>query len=171
MHFTKSLPDYSPADGWALSYRVVGDVDGDAVEPSVVTVTAVDAGWDVAIPARATAGLRGGTHRLFGWVTNAGTGERVVIHDERITVTPNVAAVVPSELLTGNQRILAAIDARLEGRVTGDQESVMINGTSLTRIPIEKLSTLRGVYAAKVWQEKHPDESHPRHLVRFGRVR
>lgn len=169
VQWTKSLSDYLSSDGWTLSYRVVGaeqeitaaDIDADAN---------TSGGWDVTIPAAASV-LAQGTYRLIGFVAKASTSERYVIHDEAIRVDPDVAAGALDSILTDNQRTLAAIEARLAGRVASDQESVAIDGTALTRIPIAELASLRGVYAARVWRELHPGRSNPVHAMRFTRAR
>lgn len=170
VQWSKTLPDFSPADGWSLHYRLVGDASEIAAASIVATDNGIG-GWDVVIPATATL-LAAGTYRLIGWVENTATPvERHTAIDYVLTVEANLALGDPSTLQSANVKILAAIDARLSNRLVADQESVSINGTMITRIPIEKLMTMRGVYAAKVWREQHPGVSNPRHAMRFGHVR
>jgi hypothetical protein len=125
--------------------------------------------WDVSVSA-ANSLVAAGVWRLIGWVSNV-AGERHVIFDEEMTILADATTVSPTGLLTPNERILIAIAARLEGRVTADQEQVQINGTAITRIPIEKLSALRGIYEGKVWREQNQTRSYPVHKMRFTRAR
>lgn len=152
-----------------LSYRVTG-ADQEIAPADINAPANTTGGWDVTIPA-AVSVLPQGTYRLIGFVTNATTSERYVVHNDAIRVDPDVASGSLDSIVTDNQRTLAAIEARLAGRVTADQESVQIDGTALTRIAIEKLMTLRGIYAARVWRELHPGQSNPSHELRFVRAR
>jgi hypothetical protein len=168
--WTKSLADFLPSDGWALKYRLTNAPANAEITAANIVATANAAGyWDVVIAAASTS-VAAGTWRLIGWVLLA-SGERHVVYDDVLSVLPDAAAATPANLLTPNERILAAIDARLLGRVTADQETVQVNGSALTRIPIQELSVLRGVYAAKVWREKHQDVSNPVHRMRFRSAR
>jgi hypothetical protein len=167
--WTKSLDDFAPSDGWTLSYRFVGAAEEIAATAVVATANTIG-GWDVAIAA-VDSDVAPGVYRLIGYVSNAGTGARHTVVDETVTIAANLATGTPASLQSDNENILAAIDARMSGRITADQESVAINGTQITRIPIEKLATLRGIYAARVWREQNPGRSNPSHALRFRHAR
>lgn len=174
VQWTKSLPDFLSSAGWTLSYRLFGSTGSPAAPPqslpptAIVTTANTSGGFDVVITPTAWAQLfiNGDTCRLMGWVTNV-AGERHTVYEGNCIVTPNVALGGLKAFQTPNQRILAAIDARLEDRMTADQESVQINGTMLTRIPIEKLAALRGAYVVRVWRDLNPGRSFPSHEIRF----
>lgn len=167
LQWSKSLADFSSSDGWALSYRFVGE-QATIDAANIAAVPNAAGGWDVSITA-ANSITPPGVYRLIGFVTLA--GERHTVVDKAIEAFPNLATGTAGSLQTPNEIILAAIDARMLGRLTADQEHVQINGTALTRIPIEKLAALRGVYASKVWRERHPGVSYPSHAMRFSRAR
>jgi hypothetical protein len=48
------------------------------------------------------------------------------------------------------ERILAAIEARIEGRISKDADSYSIEGRSISRMPMEQLLRLRGIYQREV---------------------
>lgn len=56
--------------------------------------------------------------------------------------------------MTHAQRMLDAIEAALEGRVTADVQSYQISGRSITKIPIAELMTLRKQYMVEVANER-----------------
>lgn len=171
VQWTKSLSDFPSSAGWVLRYRFTNAVAGTEIPAAAVVTTPNTAGgWDVVL-SPANLAIAAGIWRLVGWVVLSATGERRVVYDEAMTILADATNLSPGALLTDNERTLAAIEARLAGRVTADQEAVTINGTTLTRIPIEKLGALRGVYAARVWHEQNPGRSSPVHKVRFGHVR
>lgn len=167
--WTKSLSDYPTSDGWTLHYRIVG-VEEEIPDANIDASENTFGGWDVVIAA-ADSSLDAGAYRIIGWVVSGDASQRHTIYDGTVTVLADVASVSAADLQTPNQKILAAIDARLAGRITADQESVQIDGTSLVRIPIKDLATLRGVYSAKVWREFNPGRSNPSHELRFVRAR
>jgi hypothetical protein len=170
VQWTKSLADFVPSDGWTLKYRFTNAVAGGEIAAANVTCAPNASGyWDVTVSA-ANSLVAAGVWRLIGWVSNV-AGERHVIFDEEMTILADATSVSPTGLQTPNERILIAIAARLEGRVTADQEQVQINGTAITRIPIEKLSALRGIYEGKVWREQNPTRSYPVHKMRFTHAR
>jgi hypothetical protein len=123
--WTKQLADYPPADGWLLHYKLVG--------PSTLAadITAVDDGgtFDVTIPAAATGfgGFIAGTYRMIGYVDGVGA-ERHTIYRADVEILPNVAAVSYANLRTHDEKMLAAIQAALEGRSSADIEQSMPTG-------------------------------------------
>lgn len=171
VQWTKPLSDFLPSDGWALKYRMTNAMAGAEITAANIVATPNAAGyWDVALAA-ADSSVAAGVWRLIGWVVLAATGERHTIYDETVNVFADAATATPAALQTDNEKTLAAIDARLSGRMTADQEQVQINGTAITRIPIKDLRAMRGSYAAAVWREQNPDVSNPRHIVRFTHAR
>lgn len=50
------------------------------------------------------------------------------------------------------ERMLAAIEARLEGRISSDHQRYTVDGRSLDRIPILELQALRDKYRREVYQ-------------------
>lgn len=75
--------DYSAADGWALTYYIVGAVNLS------VTATADGTGFDVTISATSSATLTTGDYALTGRVSK--DGEVFTVYSGRLNVLPNLA--------------------------------------------------------------------------------
>jgi hypothetical protein len=56
-----------------------------------------------------------------------------------VTVTPDLTTATPGTYLSPYHRELAIIEDLLAGRLTADVQSYTLDGTSATKIPIEKL--------------------------------
>jgi hypothetical protein len=76
-------------------------------------------------------------------------------------VTPDLGAAGAGDVQSFAERMLAAIEARLEGRLDADLESYGVAGRQVVKIPFEKLSAEREKYAQKVWQEQNPGKWGP----------
>jgi hypothetical protein len=55
---------------------------------------------------------------------------------------------------THASRMLTAIEAALEGRITSDMEQYSIAGRQITKIPVNELLVLRDKYKAEVQAEE-----------------
>ena len=82
-------------------------------------------------------------------------------------------AVAGHESRTHAVKVLASVEAVIEGRATRDQESYSINGRTLTRTPIADLLLLRDRYRKEVGSERRGGRPKPllrrKINVRFGR--
>ena len=147
--YTRSLSDYPANDGWTLAVHLRGrTVEGSAN----ATVAASGADYVVTFPATVTASLPAGGYTWIERVTKAGE-----VNDPAtgtVDVTPNVAAATAAGLQTHAARTLAALQAKLEGRVTADQETLQVDGMAISRIEIDKLEALVRRYQAKVNAER-----------------
>ena len=88
----------------------------------------------------------------YWWQLRATSGDVVDVVDEgQLTVAPDLAAAGPDhDGRSHAERVLAAIEAVIEGRASMDQESYSINNRSLSRTPIADLLVLRSKYKAEV---------------------
>lgn len=155
VQWTKSLEDYLPDDGWVLSYAFVCATDqhietaannGDGTH--LTTLSSVD-----------TAALVVGVYRWQAYVTKS--SERHVVGEGQLEVVADFAAAGYStgyDARTHVKKFLDALEARLQGRVTADQESLSIDGISIARIPISDVMQLyrdyKGLYASEVAAER-----------------
>lgn len=164
VQWTRVVSSYSNADGWNLNYMLVGP-GALAAQP---TVTVVNGLFTVTLPATATATSTAGTYRLIGWVDGV-NAERHTVFDGFVDVLPNVATTTFANLKTHAEKMLAAIQAALEGRATADIQSYQIDGTLITKLPFDQLMKYRGIYESMVWREQNPGVSMPKTVVRFAR--
>ena len=154
--------DY-PAATWTLTYNFAGP---DTVNVSSGWTIAAESGgtWLVQVAKATTATYAAGRYQYRGYVTSG--SERYQIFNGAIVFEPNLA------VLTGDQRseaqkILAAIQAAIEGRLTTQEESYSVGGRSISKTPLPELLRLRGIYTGIVWREMHPGEMMPQTGARF----
>ncbi len=135
--WTRSLADYSAANGWVLKYALRGpavvdlesEVDGDS---HLVTIAPADL-------------TTAGTYSVQGYVEKETA--RHTIYTGRLKVTPNlVAAAANFDGRSHAQRVIDAIEAVIEGRATRDQQEMWIDGEKLVRTPFEELIRIRARY-------------------------
>lgn len=74
-------------------------------------------------------------------------GERQLVCRGRMVIQPNPESAGDTNHQSHAEKMLAAIEARLEGRIISDHQSYTIGGRSLDRIPFEELHKLRNKYA------------------------
>lgn len=165
--WTVSDPAYPASDGWTIRYALAGpaklDIETTAgatdTERSVTVAAAATAAWNTTTEARA-----------FRWTRYAEKGsgetlERYVVGEGRLLVQPNPSSM--PEGGTWNERMLAAIEATLAGRVVADVASYQINGRALNRLDFAELRRARRAYRAEVWRERNPGRSFPGLAVSF----
>lgn len=154
LHWSRTFDDYSPADGWALSYTLVG-----ATNVYTIAAEANDdaTGFDVDLAASATTGYAAGLYKLVEVLTNAGSGDRVTFVTTTLTVGANLAATAAGGADTRShaQKMLDAINAWLESKAPM-AGSVELNGRKISYYPIADLLKLQGRYAAIVAREQTP---------------
>lgn len=158
--WSRDVPAYPPADGWALRYVFNG--------PQVMEVAAfADAGdYRVEIAASATANYPPGRYRWAAYVIGPGD-ERYTIDTGDLVVYPNWLTAEPGDVRSHARRMLDLVEAALEKRIPKDQQSYEIDGQRLDRIPIERLLDLRARYRREVRAE----EGHGSALGRFIHAR
>jgi hypothetical protein len=160
--WTRSLPEFSPADGWVLSYSFRGPSKLD------VQAAAQTADWLVTLLATDTAKLEAGRYEWIARVALA--GEVYTVADGTLLVEPNLALANAGDRLSHDERMLAALEALAEGKVTADAESYSIGDRSIVKLPMEQVLRFIGIYRAKVWRARHPGQSLPNHVVTFRAV-
>lgn len=156
VEFLVAIPgDYS---GWTGSARLTG--------PSTMDATScATEGTDFHIffagqgTPPATKSLTAGQYTLTVWATSADGQRRVTIVQHPLSVTADLSQGTPAQqhALVMLPIIEAAIQARLTGNADGGLEQYAIDGTSVTKLPMEELQRLRRTYSAEVAQIQNPD--------------
>lgn len=82
------------------------------------------------------------------------SGEVYEIERGTLTITADMQTVTDGDFRSHAQKVLAAIEATIEGRATIDQERYRINNRELYRTPMADLLKLRSQYRNEVRQEK-----------------
>ena len=160
----KSLDDYSPADGWVLSYAIAGPV---LLPWNQAYAVASSSDWTITIPATATTVLKSGTYNWAAIVT-LGT-ERHTVATGVFIVASDPATAAPG--LSHAATMLPVIEAEIQARITGNgsaHDSYSINGRSLAKMKMSELEQLRDRYRIELWRERNPFADAPSRAVRFG---
>lgn len=94
---------------------------------------------------------------------------------ERVLVAAGYLVVYPDPASQGGvvdhrshaEKMLEAIEAKLEGRISSDHESYTIDGRSLNRIPVEQLVQYRQRYRNEVAREmrRNSNKAAPRRVI------
>ncbi len=145
----------NPPPDWSLRYVLRPLAGGVSVE--IDAIAGADA-YELRLSSAQSAAVPPGQ---FTWVALAfhnESGDRITIANGRVEVLPDPAASTGDQRSSG-ERILDAIKATLEGRVTKDAESYSIEGRSISRTPIADLLRLREVYTREVQAEQNPGAS------------
>lgn len=114
--------------------------------------------YSVIIPALATASLTDGTYQWALFATGSGTyaGRRDTVDYGRFDVQPDVAIAAAGDLQTHAAKMLAAVEATLEGRVTSDIIGYTIGNRQVIKMPVNELMRWRRHYRWEVYRERNP---------------
>jgi hypothetical protein len=108
-----------------------------------------DGAWVVRVTATETAPLVTGDWTWAARVVAAADGARQTVARGGFELLPDPLAS-DADRRSDAERILAAIEARIEGRISKDADSYSIEGRSISRMPMEQLLRLRGIYQREV---------------------
>lgn len=148
--WNRSFADYPSNAGWSCTYYFAGvDVF------QVAGVADGAGGFDFTSSADSTATKKPGTYTYiaYAWKGVAGVDlERYEVASGEFTLEKNITSAVAGDFQTHAERMLAAIEARLEGRLAdgADLESYGLAGRQVMKIPAEKLHALRIKYQLEV---------------------
>jgi len=134
--YTREAGEYTEAAGYSAKLYVAGVSVLEAI-----TGVASGSGWAFTIPATATAALSMGVHQYRELVTKG--AEVYVLASGTVEVLANILKAGAGDMLTWEQRALAAVEAALEGRLTADQQAFSIGGRAVTKIPVMELLRIR----------------------------
>lgn len=147
--FYRTVPDYSPDDGWELSYALV--IDGQLVE-----WTSSDNGdgrFLVEVAAADTASYTAGVYQWQAYVTSG--AERYRVDEGSTTVRQNFAAHSSGlDARSHFRKTLDALEALMEGKATKDQLSYSIGGRSIQRMTMSEVLEAMSYYRRKVKAEE-----------------
>lgn len=145
--WSRTEPDYLPADGWALEYRLVSlgqnhtiqtTADGDAHQASL---TSAD-----------TSSFAAGDYQLVP-LMKRGTTERVTLEGQRVRVKPNPAsgAYDPRSFA---EKMLDALCEQLAKKATGGKQTFSVEGQTVTYYSWDEMVKAEKYYSGKVSQQR-----------------
>jgi len=140
------LPDY-PAASWTVTAHLRG--------PAVIDLTA--AVVDGVLGLRAAPAVTGAWTPGSYWIALRATDgvDVVELGSGQVRIRPDlVSAGAEYDGRTHAKKVLASIEAVIEGRATIDQESYRINNRELRRTPLADLRRMRLQYIGDVKRER-----------------
>lgn len=160
------LPDST--HGWVLFVYLAGAAQPLAAGPFTI---AADGSCTVTVDANITHNLAAGNYR---WQETA--KENVASYAGKIVTWDRGSVIVDLDLAqaTGGSaqsfeaRVLAALQAKILGRITTDAETIQIDGTTIARIPFELAERLVSKYQALVEAQNNPGALMGSVEVNFG---
>lgn len=163
--FEYVVSDYPTSEGWALKGSLRGE---NAIEASVATVDDVHT---VTFAAADTVTLEPGRYILALRVEGSAAyaGEQYEVHRSVVLVAPSVEDALAGELHSLAERLVAAGEAKLLGRVTDEHliETYGVAGRTVTKVAIEKLDAQVRKWRWDVWREQNPRKLGPAVRGRF----
>lgn len=162
--WTRSLADYSYADGWRLKYGLRGVSKLDIT----TTADADGVGFAVTISAGDTGKLEAGQYQLLGWVELNGENY-TVIGPQPVTVTPNYQTAAAGDLRPSAEIELELCEAQIKELLSSSNETYSIGQRSAQKRKLEDLYKTRGILIAKLGRQR--GQSNPTQAVRFRAAR
>ncbi len=158
-HWSIVLGEFPPAEGWTLKYYFNGRGN------LVITATAQPAqgNYDVLALAAATAALPTplaiGDRYTYDAIVSGVSSETHVARSGVLTAMPNLITAVAGAFQTHAEVMLAAVEAKLNGRVTTEQliETYGIAGRQVAKMRTAELLKMRGLYLGMVRRERNPN--------------
>ena len=140
--YTRTLTDF-PAPTWQLKLYLAG--------AAAVNVTAAASGSDHLVTLATTDTAQLAPAGMFRWSERATkSGETYEVGTGSVYVTANIAAAAPGDLASMNEKLLAAIDAVIAGKITDDALQYSVAGRGLTLMSRSELYALRQKVARDV---------------------
>jgi hypothetical protein len=176
LQFDKTVSNFSPVDGWALSY-ILGapDLKNISISGSVITSTGIT--FNINVPAATTKTYVPAKYSWAAFVTGSGTyaGQRFNVAQGQIEIKPNPAGQnVSFDTRSWAKRNLDLIDKFCEDRSAHDVQMYRIGGREITKMSGEEVLKWRAYFEQRVKQERiAAGESFPSTTIGayFGPVR
>lgn len=146
LSFVDPLPDYPASDGWTLTYALS---NGD--QQYQVSGSAQGDDHLVEAPTSSTRAWSPGEYRWQAFISKG--ADRHTLGRGRVEIRPDFLSSA-ADPLSHVERTLQALEAMIEGRASSDQQTMTLNGRSLTRMPVEELLKWRSQYKAEALRLK-----------------
>lgn len=139
---------YFQSDGWTVHFSITGinnQLTFDAQEESA-------GHWSVSISSSQTEVLSEGEYRLIGYAKNTSLDQRVTFYSNFLKVRPDFSQA--TDLRSYAEKTLEAIEAMILKSASKDQQSVTVDGQTLSRRSVPDLMLLRDRFKREVAREK-----------------
>lgn len=156
----RSFRDFNNTD-WTLSIifagNVVANINGGQITPdptngSLFHVVLAPVDTQPLNPAGAGASL---PYTYVERLT-ALDGEIFDVNSGRIMIEPDLSQAAAGAAVSYEEKTLLVLEAALQGRLTSDMEHYSVAGRSVSKIAVQELLRLRGIFRALVWKQRNP---------------
>lgn len=154
-----------PDPDYRLEYQIQPRQGGTA---TTIAATSDATGWRVDVAGAVTAALAPGDYTWALAAVRVSDTARATLCTGALDVAPDPTSGADGRSCA--RRLLAAIEATLEGRATKDVESYTIEGRALTRTPFEQLRATRARLLREVAAEDRAAQGRPG-LITYTRAR
>jgi hypothetical protein len=128
------------SDGWVLTYALVSS--GKSISITAATHETDD--FLVTLTASVTAAYTAGVYSWQAYLTKSSTSERYMVDSGELQVLPNFAAQTKGyDGRSYVKQVLDALEAKLLGRASKDQEAMVVGGEIIKMIPLTEIVRLR----------------------------
>jgi hypothetical protein len=148
----RSAADYG--SGYTFTTELTPAAGGT---PTTVTATLSGDHYIYEVSSADTAEYASGAYTWVEMVSRDSDGQRVRLSYGKGTISPDPAAST-ADTRSHAQKVLAAVEAVIEGRASIDQMSYQIGNRSLSRTPLTDLILLRDKYRAEVRREEQAEK-------------
>jgi len=152
LDFLDSVPEYPPADGWTLKYRLVPRFTTPTQAPIDITATTSGADYRVQAAAAVTAGWKVGAYTWARWVEKAGPIRQSLGEGQFVIKTDPAEAVQGYDGRSHARKVLDQIEAAIEAFSFGVKQYT-IGNRSMTKQDMPEIITMRDRYRAEVASE------------------
>lgn len=145
--YTVTSNTYTDSDGYTvyLKFRGAGTID-------ITGTSSDDTTFELTETAANTRGWRAGYYKYIVYASD-GTNE-YTLETGAVTIELRADLDHTTDVRTHAQKVLAALEAQLEGKASKDQQSYSINGRQITRYSVEDLLKFRAMYRKEVKAEQ-----------------
>jgi hypothetical protein len=165
LKFTKSLADYSAADGWTLTYNFV-KATGD--NPFSFVATTSGSGYAITVAASTTTGWPAGDYRGEAVVSSL-SGEVYTVWSGSLSVLPSVTQSAGVDSRSDWQIIYDNCTAVLKKTATREILNSEVDGVKLERRSVDEILKLRDRAYLGIQQENGSNRRR-RILTQFNRA-
>lgn len=159
--YRRFVDDFPASDGWMYSLYLTGAL-------TVLAKTGTADGDTFLVTIDPTDVLPPGNYQYLERVTKAGEAHNV--GDGVVSVRLDLATAAAGACVSHAERVLAIIEAQIEGKLSDDLASYSIGGRIVSKIPIDELKKLRAQYRAEVFRLYNPDKLAPSIQVIFNPI-
>lgn len=156
LNMLDTYADYPASEGWTLKTTFTPRLSTSAK----ITLTATPEGdaYRTQVAPSTTATWVAGDYSVQQWVEKS--GQRVTVATGSVKLLPDPASVAPGyDDRSHLEKMIANIEAMLEGKTTKDVQEYSIAGRMLKHIPINELIALRDKYKHQLAAENRSKSS------------